>query len=173
VNRRASPALATAAYRIEGAVTEDGRTPSIWDTFAHTPGRIANGDTGDVADDHYHRFRDDVAAAAVRQAAPNARVGVTLNLAWVVPETDSPRDLDAARRCDGLQNRVFLDPILHGRYPADVVADTAGITRWGFVEPGDGSTPGCCETTPFRSDGAPSYGVQGRRAAVHGQADYR
>ncbi len=51
---------ATAAYQIEGAATEDGRTPSIWDTFSHTPGRTVNGDTGDVACDHYHRFRDDV-----------------------------------------------------------------------------------------------------------------
>ncbi|NEA56317.1 beta-glucosidase [Streptomyces sp. SID13666] len=52
---------ATAAYQIEGAVAEDGRTPSIWDTFSHTPGRVHNGDTGDIAADHYHRFRDDVA----------------------------------------------------------------------------------------------------------------
>ncbi|WP_419995263.1 GH1 family beta-glucosidase [Streptomyces boninensis] len=52
---------ATAAYQIEGAASEDGRTPSIWDTFSHTPGRTAGGDTGDVAVDHYHRFRDDVA----------------------------------------------------------------------------------------------------------------
>jgi beta-glucosidase len=273
---------ATAAYQIEGAVAEGGRTPSIWDTFSHTPGLVANGDTGDVADDHYHRFRDDVAlmaslgltsyrfsvawpritpqvtadalgpvndeglafystlvdtllaagitpavtlyhwdlpqaledaggwaarataerfgeyarvvaaalgdrvplfitlnepwcsaylgyasgahapgrtdpvlalaavhhlnlahglaAAAIREAAPAARVGVTLNLAWVRPETDSPADLDAARRCDGLQNRVFLDPILRGRYPVDVVADTAGVTGWGFVQPGDMET---------------------------------
>jgi beta-glucosidase len=270
---------ATAAYQIEGAVTEDGRTPSIWDTFAHTPGRVVNGDTGDVADDHYHRFRDDVAlmaelgltsyrfsvswpritphvsadalgpvnaagvafystlvdtlleagitpavtlyhwdlpqalddaggwteraiaerfgeyagvvaaalgdrvplfitlnepwcsaylgyasgvhapgrtdpalalaavhhlnlahglaAAAIRAAAPAARVGVTLNPAWVLPETDSPRDLDAARRCDGLQNRVFLDPILHGGYPDDVLVDTARVTGWEFIRPGD------------------------------------
>ncbi|MEV6012490.1 GH1 family beta-glucosidase [Streptomyces sp. NPDC051976] len=52
---------ATAAYQIEGAAAEDGRTPSIWDTFSHTPGRVLNGDTGDIAADHYHRFRDDVA----------------------------------------------------------------------------------------------------------------
>ncbi|MEU8523300.1 GH1 family beta-glucosidase [Streptomyces sp. NPDC048577] len=51
---------ATAAYQIEGAVREDGRTPSIWDTFSHTPGKVFEGHTGDVAVDHYHRFRDDV-----------------------------------------------------------------------------------------------------------------
>ncbi|MFF0202256.1 GH1 family beta-glucosidase [Streptomyces sp. NPDC005017] len=55
---------ATSAYQIEGAVREDGRTPSIWDTFSHTPGKTAGGDTGDIAVDHYHRFRDDVALMA-------------------------------------------------------------------------------------------------------------
>ncbi|MFG2647157.1 GH1 family beta-glucosidase [Streptomyces sp. NPDC048436] len=55
---------ATSAYQIEGAVREDGRTPSIWDTFSHTPGRTADGDTGDVAVEHYHRYRDDVALMA-------------------------------------------------------------------------------------------------------------
>lgn len=52
---------ATASYQIEGAATEDGRAPSIWDTFSHTPGRTANGDTGDVACEHYHRVPEDVA----------------------------------------------------------------------------------------------------------------
>jgi beta-glucosidase len=51
---------ATASYQIEGAVDEDGRGPSIWDTFSHTPGRTWNGDTGDVACDHYHRVEEDV-----------------------------------------------------------------------------------------------------------------
>ncbi|MDQ0991066.1 GH1 family beta-glucosidase [Streptomyces sp. V3I7] len=55
---------ATSAYQIEGAVREDGRTPSIWDTFSHTPGRTAGGETGDVAVDHYHRYREDVALMA-------------------------------------------------------------------------------------------------------------
>ena len=51
---------ATASYQIEGAVREDGRGESIWDTFSHTPGKVANGDTGDVACDHYHRWAEDV-----------------------------------------------------------------------------------------------------------------
>src|SRR5262249_41471257 len=51
---------ATAAYQIEGAVHADGRTASIWDTFSHTPGRVLHGHTGDVASDHFHRYRDDV-----------------------------------------------------------------------------------------------------------------
>ncbi|MGW7065905.1 GH1 family beta-glucosidase [Streptomyces sp. NPDC054855] len=55
---------ATSSYQIEGAVREDGRTPSIWDTFSHTPGKTVDGDTGDVAVEHYHRYRDDVALMA-------------------------------------------------------------------------------------------------------------
>jgi beta-glucosidase len=271
---------ATAAYQIEGAVREGGRTPSIWDTYSHTCGRVLNGDTGDVADDHYHRFREDVAlmaqlglasyrfsvawpritpqvtadslgpvndegvrfysqlvdelmahgitpsitlyhwdlpqaledaggwtdrrtaerfgeyaevaaaalgdrvplfitlnepwcsaylgyasgvhapgrtddaaaltavhhlnlahglaTAAIRRAAPAARVALTLNLAWVRPEKpDSVLDTEAARRIDGLQNRVFLDPVLRGEYPADVQTDTAAVTDWSFVRDGD------------------------------------
>ena len=51
---------ATASYQVEGAVNEDGRGPSIWDTFSHTPGKTVNGATGDVADDHYHRYKQDI-----------------------------------------------------------------------------------------------------------------
>ncbi|WP_219836846.1 GH1 family beta-glucosidase [Paenibacillus sp. R14(2021)] len=51
---------ATAAYQIEGAFDEDGRAPSIWDTFSKTPGKVLNGDTGDIACDSYHRVDDDV-----------------------------------------------------------------------------------------------------------------
>src|SRR5262245_50283763 len=51
---------ATSSYQIEGAWNEDGKGPSIWDTYAHTPGKIKNGDTGDIANDHYHRYKEDV-----------------------------------------------------------------------------------------------------------------
>jgi beta-glucosidase len=53
--------VATAAYQIEGAVTEGGRGVSVWDTFCAEPGRIKDGDTGEVACDHYHRYQEDVA----------------------------------------------------------------------------------------------------------------
>jgi beta-glucosidase len=266
---------ATAAYQIEGGAFEDGRTPSIWDTFSHTPGRVDGGDTGDVACDHYHRWREDVAlmaelglrayrlslswprlvpggqgrvnpaglafydrlvdellahditplvtlyhwdlpqelqdaggwpardtafrfaeyataaagalgdrvtkwitlneplcsaflghssgehapghtdpaealaahhhlllahgeaVTAIREAAPDAEVGITLNLQSVRPATDSEADLDAARRIDGLGYRLFMDPLSKGRYPEDVLADTAAVTDWSFVRDGD------------------------------------
>lgn len=52
---------ASASYQVEGAVKEDGRGESIWDRYCAIPGNVANGDTGDVACDHYHRFREDIA----------------------------------------------------------------------------------------------------------------
>lgn len=52
---------ATASYQVEGAVNEGGRGTTIWDTFSHTPGKVANGDTGDVSTDSYHRYKEDVA----------------------------------------------------------------------------------------------------------------
>ncbi|MFG3494311.1 GH1 family beta-glucosidase [Streptomyces sp. NPDC047928] len=275
---------ATAAYQIEGAATEDGRTPSIWDTFSHTPGKVFQGHTGDVAVDHYHRFRDDVrlmkelglsayrfsvswsrvqptgrgpavqkgldfyralvdellgagitpaltlyhwdlpqeletvfpggsaagggwphrataerfgeyagivadalgdrvdhwitlnepwcsaflgygsgvhapgrtdpvaalraahhlnlghglAVQALRAALPpRAQVAVSLNLHQVRPLTPSPADLDAVRRIDAVGNRVWLGPMLAGAYPEDLLADTARLTDWSFVRPGD------------------------------------
>ena len=51
---------ATSSYQVEGAVNEDGRGPSIWDRFAHTPGTISDRSTGDIATDHFHRYKEDV-----------------------------------------------------------------------------------------------------------------
>lgn len=78
---------ATAAYQIEGAVAEDGRAPSIWDTFSRTPGAIDNGDTGDTACDHYHRWPEDL--ALMKGLGTDA---YRLSIAWprVVPGGDGP-----------------------------------------------------------------------------------
>ncbi|MFC4996494.1 GH1 family beta-glucosidase [Dactylosporangium cerinum] len=267
---------ATASYQIEGAAQEDGRTPSIWDTFSHTPGKTLGGDTGDAACEHYHRYREDVglmkdlgvnayrfsvawprvqpggsgpanakgldfyrrlvdellanditpwvtlyhwdlpqaledaggwpardtaarfadyatlvhgalgdrvrhwttfnepwcsaflgyasgvhapgrqhapdalaamhhlllghgqAIESIRAADPEAQLGITLNLYAISPADETKAgDLDAARRIDGLANRIFLDPVLLGSYPADVVADLQGVSDFGFVRDGD------------------------------------
>jgi beta-glucosidase len=78
---------ATAAYQIEGAAAEDGRGPSIWDTYSHTPGKVAGNDNGDVACDHYHRWREDI--GLMRRLGTNA---YRLSVAWprVMPGGDGP-----------------------------------------------------------------------------------
>ncbi|MFI6556749.1 GH1 family beta-glucosidase [Streptomyces griseus] len=257
--------VATSSYQIEGAAAEDGRTPSIWDTFCRVPGAVEGGEHGDVACDHYHRMPEDVeliaglgvdtyrfslawpriqpggrgpanekgldfykrlvdelqgrgvtpwitlyhwdlpqeledaggwpardtalrfaeyaalahealgdrvehwttlnepwcsamlgyayglhapgrrdlgdamaavhhlllghglAAGALRDVAGSdpLELGITLNLGTATPETDSEADREACRRADGMGTRLYLDPLVHGRYPEDVVADLA------------------------------------------------
>ena len=85
--------VATAAYQIEGAAAEDGRTPSVWDTFSRRPGATAMDATGDVACDHYHRYEEDVAlmkSLGIR--------GYRFSSSWsrVIPSrgTINPRGLD-------------------------------------------------------------------------------
>jgi beta-glucosidase len=75
--------VATSAYQIEGAVAVDGRKPSIWDTFSHTPGKIDNNDHGDVATDSYHRLDEDL--ALLRELEVNA---YRFSIAWprVLPD---------------------------------------------------------------------------------------
>ncbi|MGW1184996.1 GH1 family beta-glucosidase [Streptomyces drozdowiczii] len=267
---------ATSAYQIEGAVDIDGRTPSIWDTFSHTPGVIDNDDHGDVACDHYHRMPQDVrlladlgldayrfslswprvqpggrgpanekgldfydrlvdellakgitpwatlyhwdlpqeledaggwperdtahrfadyaelvagrlgdrvrhwitlnepfcsailgyhigchapgrkdfraavravhhlhlahglAVQRIRSAVPTpVQVGITFNPSQVYAASDSAADLDAARRADGMGARIYLDPVLRGQYPPDVVEDLAQLDVGVPVEAGD------------------------------------
>jgi beta-glucosidase len=265
---------ATASYQIEGAANEDGRGASIWDTFSHTPGKIWNGDTGDVADDHYHRLESDLdlmqelglesyrfsiawpriqatgtgepnpkgidfytrlvdgliargikpiatlyhwdlpqaledrggwanretayafaeyarimgealgdrvvtwttlnepwcsaylgygsgahapgrmngadalaavhhlnlahglAVSALKKVVTNdPAFSITLNLHVIRGEGETGPE--AVRQIDGLANRVFLGPLLHGSYPEDVFNDTVDVTDWGFVQDGD------------------------------------
>lgn len=105
--------VATASYQIEGAIAEDGRLPSIWDTFSATPGKVLHGDTGDVACDHYHRWSDDVDLIA--------NLGVDayrLSIAWprVMDEAGKPnaKGLDFYKRLldrladKGIQRMVTL-----------------------------------------------------------------
>ncbi len=264
---------ATASYQIEGAAHEDGRGESVWDRFSATPGKVRNGDTGEIACDFYHRYPDDVAlmrrlgldafrfsiawprvmptgrgpvneagldfydrlvdellahdiepfatlfhwdtpqaledaggwparetaeafveyaeavvgrlgdrvqhwithnepwvhawighawgehapgrtseadavaaahhlllshgwaVQAIRAAAPNVEVGITLNLAHAYAATDSPENEAAAWRVDGEGNRWFLDPLFRGSYPADLLERNEIVAP--FVRDGD------------------------------------
>ncbi len=97
---------ATAAYQVEGAAHEDGRAPSIWDTFCRIPGKVRHGDTGDIACDHYHRLDEDLdlIAALGLQA-------YRFSIAWprVMPDGNgkvNQKGLDFYRRLlDGLKSR--------------------------------------------------------------------
>ena len=94
----------TAAYQIEGAVREDGRGPSIWDVFTHLPGTILNGDTGDIACDHYHRWPEDV--ALMREMGIGA---YRLSTSWsrILPEGRGAPNLDGLEFYDRLIDAVL------------------------------------------------------------------
>ena len=81
---------------------------------------------------HHLLLAHGLGTAELRRRIPDASVGVTLNLYSVRAATDSAADVEAARRIDGLSNRLFLEPLLRGAYPADVLADT-GEAEW-FAE---------------------------------------
>src|SRR5256885_2467309 len=82
---------ATSAYQIEGAVSEDGRGPSIWDRFSHTPGKTYHGDTGDVACDSYHRYPEDIAMMR------RLRLGAyRFSLAWPRIQPDGRKPVNQA-----------------------------------------------------------------------------
>jgi beta-glucosidase len=101
---------ATSSYQVEGAVNEDGRGPSIWDRFAHTPGTIADRSNGDTATDHYHRYKEDV--QLMKALGTKA---YRFSIAWprVFPDgtgTPNPKGLD-------FYNRLIDDLLANGIQP--------------------------------------------------------
>jgi beta-glucosidase len=102
---------ATASYQIEGAAHEDGRGESIWDRFSRTPGKTANGDTGDVACDHYHRWQEDI--QLMRTLGLNA---YRFSIAW-------PRIVPNGRGQVNEAGLAFYDRLVDGLLEA-------GITPW-------------------------------------------
>jgi beta-glucosidase len=113
---------ATAAYQIEGAATEEGRGPSIWDTFSHAPGRIRGGDTGDVACDHYHRYAEDVRLMA------GLGVGAyRFSVAW-------PRIQPTGRGAPNPAGVAFYDRLVDALLEADI-APAATLYHWDLPQP--------------------------------------
>jgi len=99
---------ATSSYQIEGAVNEDGRTPSIWDTFSKTEGKTYKGHTGDVACDHYHRYKEDV--EILKEIGVKA---YRFSIAWprIFPEEGkyNPKGMDFYKKLiDELQKRDIV-----------------------------------------------------------------
>ncbi len=103
---------------------------------AHAPGRQEPGAA--VAAAHHLLLGHGLAAEALRAADPSLSLGITLNLSVIDPVR--PEDADAARRIDGQINRIFLDPLLRGSYPDDVLADLAQVWPDGLVRDGDLAT---------------------------------
>jgi beta-glucosidase len=103
---------ATASYQIEGAVAEDGRGPSIWDTFSHAPGNTFHGETGDIADDHYHRLEEDLELMAALKLG-----AYRFSIAWprIQPDGRGPVNqpgLDFYRRLvEGLRARDIIPAV--------------------------------------------------------------
>jgi len=98
----------------------------------HAPGLTLGSRSARAA--HHLLLGHGLAIDALRAADPEASLGITLNLYSVQPASDSPADRDAARRIDGLHNRIFLDPVLTGQYPADVLKDM-GEEEWFAATP--------------------------------------
>ena len=102
---------ATASYQIEGAAAEDGRTPSIWDAFSKTPGKTYRGHTGDIACDHYHRYKEDIKLME--------KIGIDayrFSVAWprIFPEKGkyNPKGMDFYKRLVDELNKKNINPVI-------------------------------------------------------------
>ena len=100
--------VSTSSYQIEGAAREDGRGPSIWDAYCRLPGRVKNGDTGDVACDHYHRYAEDI--ALMRNLGVKA---YRFSVAW-------PRVMPAGRGATNAAGLAFYDRLIDGLLAAEI-----------------------------------------------------
>ncbi|MER6831225.1 GH1 family beta-glucosidase [Streptosporangium sp. NPDC000563] len=113
---------ATASYQIEGGVAEDGRGVSIWDTFSHEPGRVRDGDTGDVTCDHYHRWPEDIGLMS--------DLGVNsyrFSIAWPRVQPDGKGAINRA----GLD---FYDRLVDALHEKDIVP-AATLFHWDLPQP--------------------------------------
>ena len=106
--RRFAWGVSTSSYQIEGAVAEDGRGLSIWDTYCRQPGRITNGDTGEVACDHYHRYAEDV--GLMRDLGVNA---YRFSVAW-------PRVIPSGRGEANEAGLAFYDRLIDALIAAEI-----------------------------------------------------
>lgn len=101
----------------------------------HAPGRTEPAAAIRAA--HHLLLGHGLAVQAMRGARPDLRYGITVNLYPTDPATDSAADQDAAHRVDGLCNRIFLDPLLKGKYPADVLQDWGPLVEEDLIQDGD------------------------------------
>ncbi|OLR94364.1 GH1 family beta-glucosidase [Actinokineospora bangkokensis] len=101
----------------------------------HAPGRTDP--AAALAAAHHLLLAHGLAVPVIRSNVPGAVAGITLNLFPVLPASPSAADADAARRVDALQNRLFLDPVLRGGYPPDLLSDVAHLGFAEHVRPGD------------------------------------
>ena len=113
---------ATAAYQIEGAATEDGRGPSIWDTFSHIPGKVENGDTGDVAIDFYHRVEEDL--DLIKSLGLSA---YRLSIAW-------PRIIPAGLGEVNEAGLAFYEKVIDGLLARDI-EPVVTLYHWDLPQP--------------------------------------
>jgi beta-glucosidase len=109
----------------------------------HAPGR--RDPQAAVRAAHHLNLAHGMAVQALRAQGAGAQIGGSVNLYAITPAGDDPADLDAARRIDGLQNRFFLDALLKGSYPEDVLEDLSKVADIDFIEDGDMETI----STPF------------------------
>ncbi|MEJ2859246.1 MULTISPECIES: GH1 family beta-glucosidase [unclassified Saccharothrix] len=129
----AESVVGTLGDRVENWTTLNEPWCSSFLSYAagiHAPGRQEP--EAAVAAVHHLLLGHGLAVEAIRAQKADAKVGITLNMYPIIPaDPEDPADLDAARRLDGLQNRIFLDPLFKGEYPEDIVQD---LTPYGFTK---------------------------------------